>query len=185
LAMSSTNPGPLCPRCRRRVAAWRLDHCIYCGERFPDGFREGYEEPAALQWVERPTIPPEATKQLEMMKVVSFDKEPKSRSLTTVFGLLSLPVFAVIFYLLYGMVARTSSASAVLVVVAVRVIVFVVLGAIVPNVHVSVWPPATGEFGKQNPAFVPLTVQLSPAGNTSLSTTLVELPGPLAVTAML
>lgn len=116
--MSSTNPGPLCPRCRRRVAAWRLDHCVYCGERFPDGFREGYEEPAALQWVERPTVPPEATKQLEMMKVVSFDKAPRSRPLGAVFGLLSLPVFAVIFYLLYGMVARTSSASAVLVVIA-------------------------------------------------------------------
>jgi len=116
--MSTAKPGPLCPRCRRRVAAWRLDHCVYCGERFPDGFREGYEEPAALRWVERPAVPPEATRQLEMMKVVSFEKEPRSRSFGAVLGLLSLPFFAVIFYLLYGMVARTSPASAVLVVVA-------------------------------------------------------------------
>ncbi len=116
--MSTAKPGPLCPRCRRRVAAWKLDHCVYCGERFPDGFREGYEEPAALQWVERPSVPPEATRQLELMKVVSFEKHPKSRPLGAILGLLSLPFFAVIFYLLYGMVARTSPASAVLVVIA-------------------------------------------------------------------
>ncbi|MGH9366933.1 MAG: hypothetical protein ACRD3M_04580 [Thermoanaerobaculia bacterium] len=115
--MSSTPAGPLCPRCRRRVAAWRLDHCVYCGERFPDGFRDGHEEPAALQWVERPAVPPEATKQLEMMKVVSFDKEPRPRAAGAVFGLLSLPVFAVVFYLLYGLVARTSPATAVLIVI--------------------------------------------------------------------
>ncbi len=71
-----------------------------------------------MQWVERPAVPPEATKQLQLMKVVSFDKEPKSRSAGAVFGLLSLPVFAVIFYLLYGMVARSSPVSAALVVVA-------------------------------------------------------------------
>jgi hypothetical protein len=116
--MSSTAAGPLCPRCRRRIAAWRLDHCVYCGEPFPEGFREGFDEPAALRWVERPEVPPEATRQLEMMKVVSFDREPKVRSFGLVFGLLSLPVFAVIFYLLYGLVARASPATAGLVVAA-------------------------------------------------------------------
>jgi hypothetical protein len=116
--MSGDAAGPLCPRCRRRVAAWRLDHCVYCGERFPEGFREGHEEPPALRWVERPDVPPDATKQLELMKVVSFDKAPKSRSVGAVFGLLSLPVFAVIFFLLYALVARTSPATAVLIVIA-------------------------------------------------------------------
>jgi hypothetical protein len=116
--MSSTGAVPLCPRCRRRVAAWRLEHCIYCGERFPEGFREGFEAPAALQFIERPLVPPEATRQLELMKVVSFDKDPKSRSVGALFGLLALPVFGVIFYLLYGIVARTSPGTAVLVVVA-------------------------------------------------------------------
>ena len=111
-------PGPLCPKCRRRIAAWRLDHCVYCGERFPEGFRDGFPEPAALQWIERPSVPPEATKQLEMMKVVGFDKAPKPRSYGALFGLLSLPVFAAIFYLLYGLVARTSPASATLIVLA-------------------------------------------------------------------
>jgi len=116
--MSSTASGPLCPRCRRRIAAWRLDHCVYCGERFPEGFRDGFAEPEALQWIDRPDVPPEATKQLEMLKVVPFDKGPKGRSFSAIFGLLSLPVFAVIFYLLYGLVARTSPATAVLVVLA-------------------------------------------------------------------
>ena len=116
--MAANNPGPLCPRCRRRVAAWRKDHCVYCGEKFPDGFRDGFEEPAALQWIERPAVPPDATRQLEMMKVIGFDKEPKARPSGTLFGLLSLPVFAVIFYMLYRLVARTSAASATLIVLA-------------------------------------------------------------------
>ncbi len=116
--MSAVNPGPLCPRCRRRVAAWRLDHCVYCGERFPEGFRDGFEEPAALQWIERPGVPPEASKQLEMMKVVGFDKPAKGRSFGAFFGLLSLPVFGVIFYLLYGLVSRTSPGGAALIVLA-------------------------------------------------------------------
>jgi hypothetical protein len=114
----SSEAGPLCPKCRRRVAAWRLDHCVYCGERFPEGFLEGHPEPPALRFIERPAIPPEATRQLELMKVVSMDKEPKSRSLGAAFGLLSLPVFGIIFYLLYGLVSRTSPASAVLIVIA-------------------------------------------------------------------
>jgi hypothetical protein len=113
--MSGASASPLCPRCRRRVAAWRLDHCVYCGERFPEGFRDGFEEPAALQWIDRPAVSPEAAKQLEMMKVVGFDKETKARPAGALFGLLSLPVFAVIFYLLYSVVSRTSRASALLV----------------------------------------------------------------------
>ncbi len=96
----------------------RLDHCVYCGERFPEGFREGFEEPSALRWVERPEVPPEATRQLEMMKVVSFERKPKAHSLGLIFGLLSLPIFAVIFYLLYGLVARSSPATAGLVLAA-------------------------------------------------------------------
>jgi len=116
--MSAESPGPLCPRCRRRIAAWRLNHCVYCGERFPEGFRDGFEQPAALQWIDRPDVPPEASRQLEMMKVVGFDKPAKSRSVATILGILSLPVFALLFYLLYGLVSRASPASAVLIVLA-------------------------------------------------------------------
>ena len=56
--------------------------------------------------MERPDVPADATRQLELMKVVPFDKEPNARSFGAVFGLLSLPIFAVIFYLLYSLVAR-------------------------------------------------------------------------------
>jgi threonine/homoserine/homoserine lactone efflux protein len=68
--------------------------------------------------VQRPTVPPEATRQLELMKVVDFDKEPQSRSVGAVFGLLSLPIFAVVFFLLYRLVARTQPTAAVLILVA-------------------------------------------------------------------
>ena len=117
--MSSTASGPLCPRCRRRIAAWRLDHCVYCGERFPEGFRDGFAEPEALQWIDRPDVPPEATQAARDDEGRSLRQgaEGAARS-APIFGLLSLPVFAVIFYLLYGLVARTSPATAVLVVLA-------------------------------------------------------------------
>ena len=55
----------------------------------------------------------------------------------------------------------------------------------VAKVQVSVVPPAIGELGEQAGASGPPTVQLSPAGNVSVRTTLVELPGPLAVTTTL
>ncbi len=70
------------------------------------------------------------------------------------------------------------------VVVAVNVMVFVVPLAIVPKLHVSVVPPATGEAGEQEAASAPATVHVSPVGRTSVSTTFVELPVPPAVTVM-
>ena len=70
-------------------------------------------------------------------------------------------------------------------VVAVRVMVFVVLGAMVPNTQVRVVPPVTGELGEQLPASAPPTVQLGPAGNTSVRTTFVELVDAPEVTTTL
>ena len=69
-------------------------------------------------------------------------------------------------------------------VVAVRVIVLVAFLAIVPKSQVSVFPPAIGEVGEQLALSVPPTVQVRPAGSTSVRTTWVELAGPLAVTVM-
>lgn len=113
-----TNPaGPLCPKCGRRIAAWRLDHCVYCGQVFPEGFRDGFAEPEALKWIERPSIPPEAARQLEMMKLVPLEKEKKPRFVMGL-ALLSIPIFGTIFFLLYSLVRRYSPASAVLVLVA-------------------------------------------------------------------
>ena len=53
----STAAGPRCPRCHRPLAAWRLNHCVYCGEAFPEDLKDGHAEPDALKWVERPGLP--------------------------------------------------------------------------------------------------------------------------------
>jgi hypothetical protein len=104
--MSSQPPLPTCPNCGRGIAAWKKEHCIYCGTVFPPGFKEGLEEPEALKWVDRPTIPDDAARKLEMMKVVPLDGPARARSLPALIGLLSLPVFAVLFYMLYALVRR-------------------------------------------------------------------------------
>ena len=106
--MSAPTAGPLCPRCRRKLAAWRLDHCVYCGEALPAGLKEGHEAPAGLQWVERPALPTDLSKKLELMKVVPIESRKKSRSLLTTLGIVSIPIFGVIFYLLSTMVRRIS-----------------------------------------------------------------------------
>jgi hypothetical protein len=117
-AVSSSTPtsGPVCPNCGRRIAAWRKDHCVYCGAVFPPDLKAGFAEPEALKWVERPNLPPEASRQLEMMKVIPMER-PK-RSPAAIFGFLALPIFAVVFYLLYKIVERHSAAVAVLIAVA-------------------------------------------------------------------
>jgi hypothetical protein len=59
-----------------------------------------------LKWVDRPAIPPDAARKLEMMKVVPLEGAARGRSLPAWIGLLSLPVFAVLFYMLYALVRR-------------------------------------------------------------------------------
>ncbi len=113
--MSAPTPGPRCPRCRRPLAAWRLDHCVYCGETFPAELKQGFEAPEGLKWVERPGLPPDLSRKLEMMKIVPAGAPKKSRSLVTVAGALSVPIFGVIFYLLYTLVRRLSPTTAFLV----------------------------------------------------------------------
>ena len=111
-------PGPVCPKCRRRLAAWRLDHCVYCGEKFPQNIREGFTEPEALKYVERPDVPTDAAKQLEMLKHVELGAARKPRTVGAALTLLTLPVFIGIFYLLYRLVLRTFPSAGFLVVVA-------------------------------------------------------------------
>jgi hypothetical protein len=105
--MSSPSTGPLCPRCRRKLAAWKLDHCIYCGEKFPENLKDGFAEPEALKFVERPAIPPDAARQLEMLKYVELGgrQAPRQR-LGAVLVIAALPVFAGIFYMLYRVLSR-------------------------------------------------------------------------------
>jgi hypothetical protein len=104
--MSSQPPQPLCPQCGRRIAAWKREHCVYCGAAFPPGFKDGLAEPEGLKWVERPAIPPEAARKLEMMKVVPLEGRATRRSLPVWIGLVSLPIFAVVFFLLYSLLRR-------------------------------------------------------------------------------
>ena len=116
--MSAPTAGPRCPKCRRPLAAWRLDHCVYCGEAFPAELKQGHEAPDGLKWVERPALPTDLSKKLELMKVVPIEARRKSRSLVTIVGLLSLPIFAAIFYLLYTMVRRISPGTSLVVLLA-------------------------------------------------------------------
>jgi hypothetical protein len=109
--MSSPPPLPACPNCGRQIAAWKKEHCIYCGTAFPSGFKEGFQEPEALKWVDRPAIPPDAARKLEMMKVVPLEGTARARSLPALIGLLSLPVFGVLFYMLYALVRRIMPAA--------------------------------------------------------------------------
>lgn len=113
--MSSTSPGPLCPRCHRKLAAWKLDHCIYCGEKFPQNLREGFAEPEALKFVERPQVPPEAARQLEMMKYVELDTKKKPTKLGVALVVATLPVFAGVFYMLYRVLSRYVPSAGVIV----------------------------------------------------------------------
>lgn len=104
--MSSQPPSPRCPRCSRPLAAWKLQHCVYCGESFPPDFKEGYTAPEALKWVERPAIPPDAARQLEMMKVMPWDRRKKPRRVLLFAAGFSLAAFTVVFSLLYRLLQR-------------------------------------------------------------------------------
>lgn len=110
--MSSQPPLPACPKCDRAIAAWKKDHCVYCGADFPPDFKQGFAEPEALKWVDRPAIPPDAARKLEMMKVVPMNGAGKGRSLPALIGMLSVPVFAVVFYLVSTLVRRYSPLAA-------------------------------------------------------------------------
>ncbi len=118
LHVSTPPPLPACPKCGRRIAAWRKDHCVYCGTEFPPELKQGVPEPETLKWVDRPGIPPEAARQLEMMKVVPLDKSVRPRSIAAVVLLLSIPLFGIVFYLLYSLVKRFSPPTAILVLLA-------------------------------------------------------------------
>ena len=116
--MTTAPAGPRCPRCHRPLAAWRLSHCIYCGEAFPSDLKEGFAEPEALKFVERPALPADVTKKLEMMKVVPSDTPKKSKNFVAIAGLVAIPIFGVILYLTYTMLRQLSPTSSILILVA-------------------------------------------------------------------
>ena len=90
-----------------------MDHCVYCGTPFPTGFREGLPEPESLKWIERPGLPADASKQLELMKVLPDDRLRQPRSLVLALAGFSIPIFGAIFYLAYSMLKRYSAGTAV------------------------------------------------------------------------
>jgi len=105
--MSSATPGPRCPRCLRPLAAWRLPHCVYCGETFPLDLKEGFEEPEAVKWIERPAIPQDAARQLELLKVLPWEPKKKRPGRALVFAAgFSVAAFAGIFVLLFLLLRR-------------------------------------------------------------------------------
>jgi hypothetical protein len=115
--MSSSTPGPRCPRCNRTLAAWRLAHCVYCGEAFPPGLKEGFQEPEALKWVERPAIPVDAARQLEVMKVLPWEAKKKPRPALLLAAGVSFAAFATIFVLLFLLLRRYMPSISILVLV--------------------------------------------------------------------
>ena len=117
--MSATNPGPRCPRCRRPLAAWRLNHCVYCGEPFPAELKEGFAEPESLKWVERPALPADLARKVEMLRILPGESPQKTtRSVTAILGGVAVPVFAALFYMLFLMIKRMSMVGGVLVLIA-------------------------------------------------------------------
>lgn len=114
----STAAGPRCPRCHRPLAAWRLEHCVYCGEVFPADLKQGHSEPEALKWVERPALPADVTKKLQLMKVVPSESRGNARNFVAIAALVSIPIFAVIFFLTYRMLQRFSPVAGFAVIVA-------------------------------------------------------------------
>lgn len=105
--MSSATPGPRCPRCSRPLAAWRLPHCVYCGETFPPDLKEGFEEPEAVKWIERPAIPSDAARQLELLKVLPWETRKKRPGRALLFAAgFSVAAFTGIFVLLFLMLRR-------------------------------------------------------------------------------
>lgn len=105
--MSSATPGPRCPRCRRPLAAWRLPHCVYCGETFPPDLKEGFAEPESVKWIERPAIPQDAARQLELLKVLPWEGKKKSPRRAVVFAAgVSVAAFTGIFVILFQILRR-------------------------------------------------------------------------------
>ena len=93
-----------------------MDHCVYCGAPFPAGFREGLPEPESLKWIDRPGLPADASKQLELMKVLPDERLRQPRSLVLALAGFSIPVFGVIFYLAYSILKRYSPTAGVAIV---------------------------------------------------------------------
>jgi len=95
-----------------------MNHCVYCGEAIPAELKAGFQEPEALKWVERPALPADVHRQLEMMKVVPLEARKPNRNVIKIAGFVSIPIFAVLIYLTYRMMRQLSAATSTLILVA-------------------------------------------------------------------
>lgn len=115
--MTQPTAGPRCPRCHRPLAAWRLGHCIYCGETIPPEVKAGFAEPEGLKWVDRPALPTDLSKKLEMMRVVNTEAPRKTRVAWAVAAGVAFPLLIAIFYMAYKLLRQLSPVSSALVVI--------------------------------------------------------------------
>jgi Flp pilus assembly protein TadB len=90
---------------------------VYCGESFPPDLKNGFQEPEALKWVERPAIPIDAARQLEVMKVLPWETRKKPRPGLLLAAGFSFALFVTIFVLLFLVMKRAMPSIAVLVLV--------------------------------------------------------------------
>lgn len=90
---------------------------MYCGESFPPDLKKGFQEPEALKWVERPAIPVDAARQLEVMKVLPWEARKKPRPAFLLAAGFSFALFATIFGMLFLIMKRTMPSIGILVLV--------------------------------------------------------------------
>lgn len=90
---------------------------MYCGEAFPPGLKEGFQEPEALKWVDRPAIPMDAARQLEVMKILPWEARKKPRPALLLAAGFSFAVFATIFVMLFSVMRRSMPSIGILVLV--------------------------------------------------------------------
>jgi hypothetical protein len=95
-----------------------MNHCVYCGEAIPEELKAGFQEPEALKWVERPGLPADVHRQLEMMKVVPLEARKPARNVIKIAGFVSIPIFGVLIYLTYTMMKQLSATTSTLILVA-------------------------------------------------------------------
>jgi len=94
-----------------------MNHCVYCGEAIPAELKASFQEPEALKWVERPGLPADVHRQLEMMKVVPMESRKPARNVAKIAGFVSIPIFAVLIYLTYTLMKQLSPGVGVLILI--------------------------------------------------------------------
>jgi hypothetical protein len=90
---------------------------VYCGEPFPPGLKEGFQEPEALKWIDRPAIPIDAARQLEVMKVLPWEAKKKPRPVLLLAAGFSFAVFATVFVLLFRVMQQSMPSLGILVLI--------------------------------------------------------------------